>query len=399
MASSTSGSISSQVPSGQTTTLSSVETSSDDVDSASTSESAIDCSLGADAIVDPELRKLFKRAMAQEEAAGRPHEIGELTTINFKRRDREDFVRRLDGISCAKSLREVILSFHAVESIKPLASLDGLLKLNLRSNPVSVENLGEISNLLPFIRRLNISIHSQDEDMQWLGELHRVEHIGLGGEGATNRVVHDLTKLARLEHLNSLYFFDVKIDTLEPLLPYSEQLLRFEFHDVEKKALAWLYRFTNVVVLQVTGSNVDDLEWVPTLDDVYYFYVRNTRVRELSRLSRVVNAKDVDLSSNMIDDISPLRDFKEMKELSLARNYSLSDLSPLRELYQLEVLDVASCDIEDVRPLIDLVSSSQSQMKQIDLSRNPDVCEHHSLPELQAICDEKSVLLWTDCLD
>lgn len=289
------------------------------------------------------------------------------------------------------------MSFHQIESIGELASLKGLRELNLRTNPVSVGDLGAISDLLPRLQWLGISVQSQDEDLTWLSELHRAEHIGIDGLNATNRVIEELVKVARLGHLRSLYLIDVGIDSLEPLVPYAEQFDALVLRSVGRGALDGLTSFTNVRMIQVMGSSVEDLERVPVLDDVYYFYIHDTRVSELLRLSRVVNVIDVDLSDNMLVDISPIRDLQMMKNLSLAGNHSLSDLSLLQRLYNLEVLDVSKCDIEDVQPLVELVSLNRSRIKQIDLSGNPDVCEHDSLVELQTICDARSVQLWTTC--
>lgn len=335
--------------------------------------------------------------MAKEKANGRPFEIEELVTVDLARGDGEDFVYRLDGISCAKSLKELFLSFHRIESIAQLASLEQLRVLGLRTNPVSVKNLEEIAELLPFLVNLEISMHPGDEDPRWLGEMRQLERIRIDGQGATNWVVQELAKLAGIGHLMALRLVDTKIDTLEPLAPYGDQFDVLELIGIEPRALAWLNTFTRVRTFQVAFSTVEDLNWVPTLNEVYFFYVLGSRVSDLSGLSKVVNAKDVNLSDNRIVDISPIRALTKMKVLKISGNPSLSDLSALTALYNMEVLDASSCAVENVQPLTDLVSSSQSRLKEINLLNNPELCKHASLSDLRDVCNAKSVLLRIDC--
>ena len=97
------------------------------------------------------------------------------------------------------------------------------------------------------------------------------------------------------------------------------------------------------------------LSSIPNQSQVLKLDLSQTRIIDISALTRLTNLKDLDLSGTRISDISPLRGLANLQSLDLSST-TLSDISPLRELTNLQSLNLSSTTLSDISPLRELTN-------------------------------------------
>lgn len=132
------------------------------------------------------------------------------------------------------------------------------------------------------------------------------------------------------------------------------------FRDPKVSDLGGLEHAVNLRVLVATRQEISSLEPLSTL-------------RRLWRL---------DMFSNRVTDLSPLRRIKSLRFISFNRNGGISDLEPLGELRNLTHLYLTENKVTDARPLAKL-----SALRELSLNENPisDLRPLRSLKELRML--------------
>lgn len=91
----------------------------------------------------------------------------------------------------------------------------------------------------------------------------------------------------------------------------------------------------------------------------------SSNVYDISVLEKCINLKTLDLSSNTVEDLSPIASLTQLSSLIIYEN-NVSDIEALMNLDSLEYLDIDSNDIADLSPLEGLVN-----LVHLDIGENP----------------------------
>ncbi|CAL6051919.1 leucine-rich_repeat domain-containing protein [Hexamita inflata] len=153
---------------------------------------------------------------------------------------------------------------------------------------------------------------------------------------------------ANLTSLNFISSFD--IDTLLvdrcpniQLDLKSRKITELHILDCELQFATGLHLFPNLTILILTSNEL-------------------SIINELSALSFL---SKLDLSFNVITDISPLQSLKNLKYLNLTANQTLTNICPLQELTQLTILHLSQINLENASVLSNLI-----QLQELDLCYN-----------------------------
>ena len=122
---------------------------------------------------------------------------------------------------------------------------------------------------------------------------------------------------------------------------------------------------TKLKEIDLDNQNISDLTG---LEFAVNLNLDNNSITDLSPLSGLTNLISLSLNNNAIEDISPLKNLTKLENLRLNNN-SISDLSPLKKLTKLSYLSLDNNDIEDISPLKRLIKPKN--LKNLSLKNNP----------------------------
>jgi Leucine-rich repeat (LRR) protein len=206
-----------------------------------------------------------------------------------------DDVSALSGMS---GLRWLELSNNGITSVEPLSGLTALEGLDLDWNPV--EDLSPLSGMTA-MRRLGLNLPQQGGvgGIEPLAGMTQLEEVRL-----VRRVVPDTSPLNGLLSLTSLVIWAGKIPTLELAhLPSLNRVLA----SGDSIAAVSLTDLLSLVELDLSGNLISDI----------------SGFQELTAL------EVLELGGNDIVDIGPLADITSLRVLSLWGNQDLADIQPL----------------------------------------------------------------------
>ncbi|MFW5819926.1 MAG: leucine-rich repeat domain-containing protein [Bacteroidota bacterium] len=118
------------------------------------------------------------------------------------------------------------------------------------------------------------------------------------------------------------------------------------------------------------------------LEDIEEFELYSSEIDDLEGVELCIQAKVMDLSDNMISDLTPLFSLPLLQELNLSDN-NIEDISVLSNLLNLKRLKISNNYIEDFSPLFEL-----PLLQYVDLAGNEISLEQvDKLTELGVIVD------------
>jgi internalin A len=172
--------------------------------------------------------------------------------------------------------------------------------------------------------------------------------------------------------------------------PVSERELNSVFHlecngDPSQRgvitALDGLDHLPNLVDLDLSGNDVNDLSGLAQAPQLTRLTLTNNAVRDLSPLAGLAALQELGLSGNEVTDIAPLAGLTQLRFLGLSGN-AVTDLGPLASLAALTELDVSDNQVADVTPLAGL-----SHLDKLRLGRNlvADPSALQALPALTSV--------------
>jgi len=159
------------------------------------------------------------------------------------------------------------------------------------------------------------------------------------------------------------------------ILSKKDDIIRIRDHRLEtviretiNKPYGLLFKedVTGIVELDASRINITDLEGIQhlenltilNLDNDYYengnaYRLNAYSINDLTPLKDLKNLKELYLNNNAIEDIEPLKNLKNLKVLHLGNN-RIADISPLKDLTNLEVLWLSLNRISDITTLKNL---------------------------------------------
>ncbi len=220
--------------------------------------------------------------------------------------------------------------------IKDLKSLE---KLDLSWNELTTIELKQLDKL----RDLDLSSNNLT-DLSFLSGLKNVEVLNLSANH-----VSIVSPLQKLNNLRELYLSDNQIKEIEPLL----KLNNLEELDISENGIEELRiegGFESLKVLKLTGGYGDEKK---KLRKVSISKLQSLRELDLSdneivyvELEALPNLRDLNLSSNILSDLSFLSGLQSVEILNLSDNY-ISDVSSLQKLLKLRELYLSDNQIKE----------------------------------------------------
>lgn len=101
------------------------------------------------------------------------------------------------------------------------------------------------------------------------------------------------------------------------------------------------------------------------LEDIDEFELSSSHINDLEGVQFCIHAKTIDLSENLIVDLSPLIGLERLEELNLDDN-RVCDIDALGNLINLKSVILSNNRIEDISPLLEL-----DNLEYVDLTGNP----------------------------
>ena len=114
-------------------------------------------------------------------------------------------------------------------------------------------------------------------------------------------------------------------------------------------------RLTNLQTLYLDGTDVTDLTPLARLTSMQVLWLRRTRVEDLSPLAELTNLRELDIVGTRVSDLRPLARLTKMEELKFD-DTTVADLTPLAGLTNLDELLLTHTDVHDLAPLSGLKS-------------------------------------------
>lgn len=101
------------------------------------------------------------------------------------------------------------------------------------------------------------------------------------------------------------------------------------------------------------------------LEDIDEFELSYCYINNLDGVQFCIHAKTMDLSDNMIVDLSPLSGLERLEELNIADNL-IGDIDAIGNLVNLKSVNLSNNRIQDISPLLEL-----ENLEHVDLTGNP----------------------------
>ncbi len=200
-----------------------------------------------------------------------------------------------------------------------------------------------------------------------------VLHINEINRLAANDNLEGLMKLSHILLLNDIEEFADSLDSYEDIdySPVYEwdlnadgfSIIRDDKEPERFKTSPNACNFYDAIKYRVFGDT--DTEFPSYyLEDLDEFELSSSDINDLEGAAYCIHAVTMDLSDNMISDLSPLFGLSLLEELNLSDN-QIADLDSLSNLKNLKSLNLANNAIEDISPLFDLTN-----LEYVDLSGN-----------------------------
>ena len=200
--------------------------------------------------------------------------------------------------------------------------------------------------------------------------------------------------LHRLEHILSILDIEEIVANIESYedIDYSPEFVwdidenGFTFFDVTKKSEFKQkhktprrgYTFYDAMKTRLNGNINLDFPFY-YFEDMEEVEISQSQINNLDGVEFCIHAINLDLSGNLITDITPLFELKRLEEINLSDN-QITDIDALGNLPHLRSIDLSNNPINDLTPLFDL-----DLLEYIDISRN------HASPMQIKLLEEKGV--------
>jgi Leucine-rich repeat (LRR) protein len=230
----------------------------------------------------------------------------------------------------------------------------------------SIRKISRIVSEYTFIEDHNISkcfsklimIYHPDKEAFYNQELDKLFH---------SKNFDSLNQYAHILVINDIDKFDSNDYEVDEDIDYSPEYIwdydkeGFEYFDSDEEAQSFEEgpdyfaednNFFNAVKRKVYGSMKVDL---PSyyLEDFEDIEMAEYEIESLEGIEFCIHAVNIDLSKNLIEDISALWDLTRIEELYLANN-QIGLIDALSNLKELRVLDISYNYIDDLSPLFEL---------------------------------------------
>jgi len=316
----------------------------------------------------------------------------------------------LDGIQCFQNLTSLTLEGPAFKDISPISALKNIQQITLEST--NVVNISSFRNLSK-VNNLTIANTKTLQSVEGVEEMTKLTYLNLSDNGIVN--VDELNQLINLDTLilsnNEISFFpsinqlekletlDVSNNTISRLGEDLSGLRNLKNLDMSENELCDISTLDDLVNLETLDLSFNDLGCNPTSPDfsslegatkLRSLKLNDNNLSSISDLTgRNLPLETLLLENNMLDDISPISGFTQLKQLTIFNN-NISDISELSDMDNITQIDLSENNISDFSNL-----RSIDDLEIIDLSDNvitfiPDISD--SWPSLTTLNLESNLI-------
>lgn len=201
--------------------------------------------------------------------------------------------------------------------------------------PAELEKITSLSNIDSKGERIKGDIKSL-EDLQWLPNLKELTLVN-------EKSINNISAVFNQKKLTSL--------TLRECNVPKDMLTRFS-------------EFESLEYLDLSGNNIDDIEFIKEIKGLIGLSLGNNNIKDLSPLEGLLSLAKLDVSNNDFKNISVLQKLYLIKDLNLSGN-SLKNLNDLAVNTKIETLNVSNCNLKSLSGVKRLTS-----LKKLDASGN-----------------------------
>ena len=286
----------------------------------------------------------------------------------------------------ASDVQDLDLSDMGIWDITALTNCQYVTRLNLSGNQIS--DLSPLMNM-PYLQWLDIS-YNNVSDLRPLMGISTLSFLnasnnsisstsalsmmtGLGTLYLDNNPIRDFAGLRRLRAITTLGLSQTGLQDSD--LPYLQGLQTLATLNISDNpgltGLAVDMLKSNIPTCMVTHSSLSvnvDFAGRSVPSDATELRMTGQGIMDISGLQRLPMLQDLDLSANMIQNIYPIV-FSDCRSTLRTVNLSynlISDITPLSMLSSVEYLDLSNNQISSLQPLMMLTT-----LKSLRLSGNP----------------------------
>lgn len=176
---------------------------------------------------------------------------------------------------------------------------------------------------------------------------------------AYDTAVSDLSPLSGLTGLTSLYAYDDAISDLSPLSGLTS-LTTLNLYNNKITDLSPLAGLVNLTDLRVHHNQITDLSPLSGMTHLTYLVVAENQVTSLAPLSHLTGLTNLYAYSNQVTDVTPIAGLTNLKLLALADN-QITDVAPLKNMTQLVNLSLRNNHVGDLSALHTLTNLDPAQ--------------------------------------
>ncbi|MGL6187033.1 MAG: immunoglobulin-like domain-containing protein [Clostridium chrysemydis] len=146
------------------------------------------------------------------------------------------------------------------------------------------------------------------------------------------------------------------------------------------KSLDGLQYCKNLKELDITLNQIEDISPIKNLINLKKLQITANNIKDINDLSNLSSLESLDISSDKISDISPIKRLLKIKDLDISNN-QISDISDLINLDCMKSLNISYNNISDIDSIKNLIKImkldiSNNQISDISVLSNLDSLEY-----------------------
>lgn len=275
----------------------------------------------------------------------------------------------LTPLSDARSVHSLELFRVGPVDLTPLQDMKGLLRLDLSADAAVA--LEQLTTELPELAELRIYAPRRTIDLSALSNMPALRELYVKADAITGQ--ENLSGLAQLERATFQLMEDTELSSLAELnqlkwLEISGSLGRSVLHDIE-----FVASLRSLTHLDLSTNAIEDVSPLSELESLTLLILSyNKKLSDISPLSSLTGLTVLQLRDTQVSDLSALRNMSELSVLWLDRT-PVSDISALAGLRSLFGLELSRTQVTDIAPL------SQLPLRHLSL-RGTDVSDFSAVP-------------------
>ncbi|WP_432664614.1 leucine-rich repeat domain-containing protein [Wukongibacter baidiensis] len=127
---------------------------------------------------------------------------------------------------------------------------------------------------------------------------------------------------------------------------------RLEFEDMLMDDIERITMFSNLIYLNISGTEIQDIEPIKSLKNLQVLYADFCKITDLLPLSELYQLRELDFSAPLdcFDNIEPLSNLKNLKKLYIP-DHLIKTIKPIYGLDKLKVLSIQRTKV----PLVEVI--------------------------------------------